>query len=167
MNRSYGNMYQDRMKTNRTGCMTNNMHHHGTVMNRVNCTENESVRCNDACMTSEPNHCSNDFSAQTQHCHSGTQTTHDLEIPTGSRKELFCYINEVSFVVYETLLYLDTHPDDQKAMDFFHKHNLLRNHALKEYARLYGPLTISDANEFENQCWEWMNQPWPWEGGDC
>lgn len=90
-----------------------------------------------------------------------------VEIPTGSRKQLFCFINEVSFAVYEALLYLDTHPNDQEAMEYFREYNHLRNRALQEYARLYGPLTISTANDHESRCWEWMNQPWPWEGGDC
>lgn len=95
------------------------------------------------------------------------ENSNSTEISSLSRKQLFCFINEVSFAAYEALLYLDTHPDDQEAMEFFREHNRLREHALKEYARLYGPLTISTANDHESQCWEWMNQPWPWEGGDC
>lgn len=91
----------------------------------------------------------------------------EAEIPTGSRKALLCFINEVSFAVYEALLYLDTHPTDQEAMQFFREHNQLRNRALREFNRLYGPLTIETANDEESKCWEWMNQPWPWEGGDC
>lgn len=89
------------------------------------------------------------------------------EIPTENRRQLLNFIDEVSFTVYETLLYLDTHPTDQEAIGFFNKYNRLREHALEEYARLYGPLTISTANDRESQSWEWMNQPWPWEGGNC
>ncbi len=89
------------------------------------------------------------------------------DIPTGSRKQLLCFINEVSFAVYDTLLYLDTHPEDKEAMAFFREHNRLRNRALQEYARLYGPLVIATADNCNTDCWEWMNQPWPWEGGDC
>ena len=105
-------------------------------------------------------------------CESSRETSvrgdsREAEIPTGSRKALLCFINEVSFAVYESLLYLDTHPTDQEAMRFFREHNRLRNRALWEFGRLYGPLTIETANDSESQCWEWMNQPWPWEGGDC
>ena len=84
-----------------------------------------------------------------------------------SRQSLLRQIMEYDFALYDLALYLDTHPDDQEAMEFFREHNRLREHALKEYARLYGPLTISTVNNQENTCWEWMNQPWPWEGGDC
>lgn len=90
-----------------------------------------------------------------------------LDIPTGSRMQLLCFINEVSFAVYEALLYLDTHPEDQEAMRFFREHNEKRERALKEYARMYGPLTISTADDAASSSWEWMCQPWPWEGGDC
>lgn len=89
------------------------------------------------------------------------------EIPTGNQKQLFHFINEVSFAAYEALLFLDTHPDDADALAYFHKYNHLRNAALKEYAKCFGPLTISTADDCSFRCWEWMNQPWPWEGGIC
>ena len=92
---------------------------------------------------------------------------HMPEIPTGNQKQLLNFINEVSFASYETLLFLDTHPDDQEALAYFHKYNHLRNEAMKEYAKRFGPLTISTADDCSSKCWEWMNQPWPWEGGVC
>lgn len=88
------------------------------------------------------------------------------DIPMGSRKQLLSYIDEVSFAVYETLLFLDTHPDDQNALRFFREHNRKRNQALKKYAEMYGPLTISTADDTASTSWEWMSQPWPWEGGN-
>lgn len=89
------------------------------------------------------------------------------DIPVGNKKQLLCYINEVSFAVYETLLYLDTHPDDYKAVCFFREHNKKREMALKEYAHRFGPLTISTADDEAGSSWAWMCEPWPWEGGDC
>ena len=87
--------------------------------------------------------------------------------PMTKREALIKKIATYQFAAHDLQLYLDTHPTDQEAMEFFRQHNHLRNRALEEYARLYGPLTISTANEHESSCWEWMNQPWPWEGGDC
>ncbi len=86
-------------------------------------------------------------------------------VPTGSQRRLFCYINEISFAVYETLLFLDTHPYDQDALQYFRTCSALRNYALKEYAKAYGPLTIDTANDAQSSSWQWMMQPWPWEGG--
>ena len=90
-------------------------------------------------------------------------------IPAGSREELLCFIDKISFVVYEMLLYLDTHPYEQEALQYFHENNRLREKALKLYSETYGPLTIATVDESCTQSWEWMQQPWPWEleGGAC
>lgn len=88
-------------------------------------------------------------------------------VPTGNRRQLLSYINEVSFGAYEALLFLDTHPDCMEAMQYFQEHNEKRNFALKEYARLYGPLNLANIDSDCEMSWEWVNQPWPWEGGNC
>lgn len=81
-----------------------------------------------------------------------------------NQQQLLLYISQVSFVVYDTLLYLDAHPCDEKALACFQEHLSMRNHALKEYARLYGPLTIDTADDVSSKSWEWVSTPWPWEG---
>lgn len=83
------------------------------------------------------------------------------------RAQLLNYINEVSFAVVDLSLYLDTHPGDQKALAFFEEVSERRRVALKEYAKHHGPLTIDTANDTDSDSWEWVNQPWPWEGGNC
>ena len=75
-----------------------------------------------------------------------------------ARKELLQKINEVSFAVNDITLYLDTHPCDEEMSE-------MREKALQEYARLYGPLTIDTAKDTCSRRWEWVMQPWPWEGG--
>ena len=42
-----------------------------------------------------------------------------------SREQLMNTINQVSFAVDDIKLYLDTHPDDEKALEFF-KEKLIR-----------------------------------------
>ena len=34
---------------------------------------------------------------------------------------------------------------------------------LKEYAEMYGPLTIDSADLTDCDRWKWMEQPFPWE----
>lgn len=109
--------------------------------------------CNNSCRDNTPHKCS-----PLHEC---------MEIPTGNRKRLLCFINEVSFAVDDSLLYLDTHPDCEEALCYFHKYNQLRNRALAEYEKEYGPLVIASADDSCRQSWEWMSQPWPWEGGMC
>ncbi len=84
-----------------------------------------------------------------------------------SQSKMLEYIDMISFAVTEASLYLDTHPCDQEALDYFRHYSRLRNKALREYAESYGPLTL-DTNTNQNQTWEWVSAPWPWEmGGEC
>ena len=72
-------------------------------------------------------------------------------------------INEVSFAVNDMLLYLDTHPDDERALAFFTEVSDRRNQLLTEYARDYGPLTIDTVAKTCEGLWKWSQQPFPWE----
>lgn len=83
------------------------------------------------------------------------------------RKELLHWINAVSFAVDETQLFLDSHPCDQEALAFFEQCQNERNCALKEYAKLYGPLTIDSLDTSSCENWSWINEPWPWQKGGC
>ncbi len=100
-------------------------------------------------------------------CGNGTAYQRTAEMPTGDRKSLLAYIDQVSFGAYEAVLYLDTHSDCQEGMQYFRDLNEKRNSALKEYAKLYGPLNLMQAGESCEAYWQWVNQPWPWEGGNC
>ena len=83
-----------------------------------------------------------------------------------NRRELFEYINQISFAVDDAKLFLDTHPENQKALDYFQKYKEKRMEALKEYAEVYGPLTVDIVSE-NSDCWNWINEPWPWQEGGC
>ena len=47
-----------------------------------------------------------------------------------NRRELFEYINQVSFAVDDVKLFLDTHPENQKALEYFQKYKEKRIEAL-------------------------------------
>ncbi|MFQ9509658.1 MAG: spore coat protein CotJB [Lachnospiraceae bacterium] len=82
-----------------------------------------------------------------------------------NRQQLLNHINEVSFAVNDVHLYLDTHPCDKEALEYYHKVVEMRKHALEEYAKTYGPLLV---DQVENcNYWQWVEEPWPWEGGYC
>lgn len=83
------------------------------------------------------------------------------------KEDLLNYIDEISFTLYDLLLYLDTHPEDIEALNCFREYSQKRNQALKEYARFYGPLTADTAEDTPGNTWKWSQQPWPWEGGAC
>lgn len=77
------------------------------------------------------------------------------------KQKLRHYIDAVSFAVDEAKLFLDTHPDDKEALEYFDNYNKARNRALSEYAIYFSPLTISTVSE--DRCWQWAKDPWPWE----
>ena len=84
-----------------------------------------------------------------------------------SKARIMKKINEVSFAVNDIQLYLDTHPEDEKAMEYFREMSAKRNELLHEHAMYFGPLTIDTANDDCSTSWDWVMQPWPWEGKEC
>lgn len=79
------------------------------------------------------------------------------------KDNLMSWLNMVSFSVYDLALFLDTHPNDNEAMDYFNHLNKLRNQAIKDYTNAYGPLVLD--RYVAEDCYKWSKQPWPWEGG--
>ena len=70
-------------------------------------------------------------------------------------------VYELGFVMVETALYLDTHPDDGEALAFYAD----MKHQYAEAVRLYnenvGPLSFYHVTN-ENYC-NWVATPMPWE----
>ncbi|MCR5792822.1 MAG: spore coat protein CotJB [Lachnospiraceae bacterium] len=73
------------------------------------------------------------------------------------------YICELGFALDDVTLYLDTHPTDANAIDYYNNYKKMYREAKQDYTRQYGPL-----NDYEVNCnngWSWINTPWPWERG--
>lgn len=70
---------------------------------------------------------------------------------------------EIDFVLYELLLYLDTHPDDSRAMRQFC--NMVERHhqMMMEYQQNCAMLVPFQQCENDEMPWRWINEPWPWE----
>lgn len=87
-----------------------------------------------------------------------------------NQSQLLKHITEVSFAVVDSTLYLDTHPHDCEILAYNKEMVTMRNDALKIYSRRFGPLTIDCTADVNSNSWEWILQPWPWEGtskGGC
>ena len=67
------------------------------------------------------------------------------------QKNLLFYIDAVSFAALDASLYLDTHPNDAEALEYFHHFNKARQQALHEYAVRFGPLTLNGAQTDDRQ----------------
>ena len=73
-------------------------------------------------------------------------------------KEIKCY----NFAVIELALYLDTHPDDERALCLHNSYCKTLKELKDEYQKVYGPLSIY----YPCNKWRWLEEPWPWEGGN-
>ena len=73
-------------------------------------------------------------------------------------KEIKCY----QFAVIELALYLDTHPEDERALCLHRKYTRELKDLKDKYQKVYGPLSIN----YPCNKWRWLEEPWPWERGD-
>ena len=77
------------------------------------------------------------------------------------KKTLFQKIHECEFMMIDLGLYLDTHPDDTEAIEYYSQ---MRDEFLKMmdyYAENFGPLNYFNI-ESKNY-WTWVSTPMPWE----
>ncbi len=81
----------------------------------------------------------------------------------GRREQLLKDIGIVGFVVTDLALYLDTHPADHSAVEYFNHYNNISRQMTKEFSSKYYPLTLSLAECGKD--WDWGAAPLPWEGG--
>ena len=78
-----------------------------------------------------------------------------------TRESLMKKIMEYNFTINELALYLDTHPEDQRAICMHKEYCKKAKDVSDRYQKVYGPLTIN----YPCNKWTWLEQPWPWERG--
>ena len=79
------------------------------------------------------------------------------------KRRMLMDISVLDFTTTDLREYLDTHPDDVDAMNYFNHYNMEREKALNLYASQYTPLVLSNTEACNH--WNWVTDPWPWEGG--
>lgn len=79
-----------------------------------------------------------------------------------TRAAMMQQIHEASFAMDDVLLFLDTHPDDTEAMNYYRSVVNMRKNALDAYQRQFGPLLVDNVT---SGTWDWVTEKWPWEGG--
>ena len=73
-----------------------------------------------------------------------------------TRKEMADRIKAYEFAITDISLYLDTHPEDEKAI-CLHRNYCKKVKELKDdYQKIYGPLTIN----YPCKKWRWLEEPW-------
>ncbi len=77
------------------------------------------------------------------------------------RQKMLKRVQMFDFILDELNLYLDTHPTDQNALDYFARYQYLKNDAANQYEARFGPLRAEDFVDGDK--FTWIKGPWPWE----
>ncbi len=100
-------------------------------------------------------------------CHTKTDGTADQS--ARQREELLLQVQEISFVVDDARLYLDTHPQDADGLALLTQALGKRKELLSAFAQAFYPLTMDCMAELYQAnpgsgCYCWPKGPMPWEG---
>ncbi len=69
-------------------------------------------------------------------------------------------LQTMAFVIQELALYLDTHRDDQEALDVYRAFQRMYEEGRMAYEKMCGPLNHMSIGEGG---YKWLDDPWPWE----
>lgn len=69
-------------------------------------------------------------------------------------------LQTLAFAIQELALYLDTHRDDQEALEMYQAYQKMYHKGMMEYTQKCGPLNHRTPTEGE---YRWLDDPWPWE----
>ena len=101
------------------------------------------------------NHCDCD-------CPCSNTCDNECERKNSLRSEMMMQLRAYKFSIIELGLYLDTHPDDEKALCLHKEYCKKAKELSDKYQKMFGPLTIY----YPCKKWRWLEEPWPWERGD-
>lgn len=76
--------------------------------------------------------------------------------------EMLRRIMQLEFQCIDLQLFLDTHPNEARAVEAFRLYSGQLMEAKQQYEAVYGPLLSYGFGAVCNG-WNWINDPWPWE----
>lgn len=80
-----------------------------------------------------------------------------------SKAELKRKIHELDFALHELVLFLDSHPTNKKALELTREYRKKRGECVALYEERFGPYIVTPSDVPANDCWKWLESPWPWE----
>ena len=113
--------------------------------------ENKNCGCDDMPEVNDNTSCGCNNNNESQRC-----------VDCEERREMINEIRSLDFAIIELALYLDTHPEDEKALCLHRKYCKQVKELKDKYQKVYGPLTIN----YPCNKWRWLEEPWPWERGN-
>lgn len=95
-------------------------------------------------------------------CTCENNTNECLDNRNEMRRKMMKEIKCLNFAIIELSLYLNTHPDDKKALCLHREYTNQLEEVKDKYQKIFGPLTIY----YPCNKWRWLEEPWPWERSD-
>ncbi len=111
--------------------------------------ENRNCGCND---NNNENYLNNNMYNMSNDC--GCQQENTINCDT--KEEMLQQIKSYNFSIIELALYLDTHPDDDRALALHRRYCKELKELKDKYQKVYGPLSIY----FPCNKWRWLEEPW-------
>ncbi len=71
-------------------------------------------------------------------------------------------ISMVDFLLMDMKLYLNTHPNDKNAIEYYQHYAKILKDLRDAYAANFGPLFAEQSNGSKE--WDWCSEPHAWEG---
>lgn len=71
-------------------------------------------------------------------------------------------LQQIDFGLLELALYLDTHPNDMKAIQQLNQWSEQRQKLAQQFELDYGPL-LQFGHSYSKFPWQWVESPWPWQ----
>jgi len=108
------------------------------------------------------------FYVTEQHTVTGMESA-SLGTNADARECMLLQIQQVSFMLDDLRLYMDTHPEDKQGLELLKTMVKKRKTLAKEFAKQFYPLTpdcMADIYEEDpaSDCYCWVEGPIPWEG---
>jgi spore coat protein JB len=107
-----------------------------------------------------PCNCANNNLAENQ-----TDVSNRYQNTYSNKNSVIKAVYELGFVMTEVLLYLDTHPNDSEAIEYYAEMRQRYNEAVEAYESMIGPLSFNRTGA--DNYFDWAATPLPWEKEGC
>ncbi|MEA4815445.1 hypothetical protein SDC9_210273 [bioreactor metagenome] len=79
------------------------------------------------------------------------------------RDLLLSRLTALDFMAVDIALFLNTHPEKMEAIKFYNRIIMMADTLREEYEKSYGPLCSFRSYAQNENKWDWINNPWPWQ----
>ncbi len=73
-------------------------------------------------------------------------------------------LQAMDFALNELALYLDTHPEDEEALNLYRQYQTMLAEGNQKFSTEQRPMTHQ--MQVQHKHYSWLDDPWPWEYGE-